>query len=61
MLTITKKKFEEYEQFLWEKDNGRLFVLDGLRFILMTNDLNPVASRKYVLENYRMFIVERII
>ena len=28
MLTITKKKFEEYEQFLWEKDNGRLFVLD---------------------------------
>ena len=33
MPTITKKELEEYKQLCYDKNNGRILMLDSLRFI----------------------------
>lgn len=61
MPTITKRQLEEYEQLRHDRDNGRLLIPDGLRFICEANNLDPGAIGKHILEIYGKFKAEKII
>ena len=48
--TLTQKQIAEYEQYRYNRDNGRLLTPDGLCFICKAYDYNPEAIGKHFLE-----------
>lgn len=50
MEKLTKKQIEEYNQFCYERDHGRLLTPDGLRFICEACNMDPMAIGTHVLE-----------
>lgn len=47
---MTKKQIAEYEQYLRDKNNGRILRPECLQFICEANDYDPEKIGKYFLE-----------
>ena len=50
MPTITKKQLADYEQLCMDRNNGRIFTPDGLRFICEAYEYDPEKIGKHFLE-----------
>lgn len=50
MPTITEKELEEYRLMYYDKNNGRILTLDGLRLICKAYKNDPEAIGKHILE-----------
>jgi len=48
--TLTQKQIDEYEQFCYDRDHGRLLTPEGLRFICSAYKYDPEAIGKHFLE-----------
>jgi len=43
MPTISKKQYDDYKQLCKERDEGRILIPDGLRFICEAYNYDPEA------------------
>ena len=50
MPTITKKQLADYEQLCKDRNNGRILMPDGLRFICEAYDYDAEKIGKHFLE-----------
>lgn len=50
MKSISNKEYEEYQQYLHDKRNGKILTPDGLRFICEANGYDPEKIGKHLLE-----------
>lgn len=50
MKNISNKQYEEYQQFLKERSEGRILTPEGLRFICEAYEYNPEKIGKHFLE-----------
>ncbi|MCD7740809.1 MAG: cytochrome C [Ruminococcus sp.] len=56
--TMTAKQIADYEQLCMDHANGRILTSDGLRLVCESNNLDPEAIGKHVLEVYTKFRTE---
>lgn len=58
MPTISKKQYDDYKQLCKERDEGRIFTLDGLRFICEAYNYDPKTIGKHMLDVLARFQAE---
>ena len=52
MHSISNKQYEEYQQYLYDKDHSRIITPDFIRFLCQANNFDPEAIGKQILEYY---------
>ena len=50
MHTLTKKQYEEYKKYEYDKNHGRLLTGDFIRFVCEANNYDPESIGQYFLE-----------
>lgn len=50
MKQITNSEYEEFQKYLRDKNNGRILMPDGLRFICQANDYDQEKIGRHMLE-----------
>ncbi len=50
MKQIKNSEYEEFQKYLHDKNNGRILMPDGLRFICQANDYDSEKSGRHMLE-----------
>lgn len=50
MKQIKNSEYEEFQKYLHDKNNGRIRMPDGLRFICQANDYDSEKSGRHMLE-----------
>ena len=49
MHSISNKQYEEYQQYLYDKDHSRIITPDFIRFLCQANNFDPEAIGKQIL------------
>ena len=50
MKNISNKQYEEYQQFLKDRETGKIITSDGIRFICEAYNYDPERIGKHFLE-----------
>ena len=50
MKQIKNAEYAEFQQYLWDKSNGRILTPDGLRFICNAYAYDPEKIGRHMLE-----------
>ncbi|MEE8721499.1 MAG: hypothetical protein ACOX41_10360 [Anaerovoracaceae bacterium] len=58
MHNITNKQYEEYQQYLYDKNHSRIITPDFVRFLVQACDYDPEAIGKQILEYYGKYQAE---
>ncbi|MDD6547376.1 cytochrome C [Blautia massiliensis (ex Durand et al. 2017)] len=58
MHSISNKQYEEYQQYLYDKDHSRIITPDFIRFLCQANNFEPEAIGKQILEYYGKYRAE---
>ena len=46
---ITKKEYQEFMQYKYDKNNGKVLTVEGLRFICEAYDFHPEKIGKHLI------------
>ncbi len=60
MPNISKKEYNDYIVYCQDKRNGRILTADSIRLICESEQSNPEAVGKRILESYSKFIAEGV-
>lgn len=58
MHSISNKQYEEYQQYLYDKDHSRIITPDFIRFLCQAHTFEPEAIGKQILEYYGKYRAE---
>lgn len=58
MHSISNKQYEEYQQYLYDKDHSRIITPDFIRFLCQACNFEPEAIGKQILEYYGKYRAE---